>query len=50
MPQATEQAQNDSDQRLAALGSAIIHGDARESFASGGSALPGYFLVLKTSK
>jgi hypothetical protein len=37
MPQATEQAQNGPDQRLATNGLATTHDDARESFASGGS-------------
>ena len=38
MPQATEQAQNDSDQRLAAHGPTTPQHDAREAFASGGYA------------
>jgi hypothetical protein len=38
MPQATEKARNGPDQRLATNGPAITHDDARETFASGGSA------------
>ena len=39
MPQATEKAQNDCDQWLAAHGLAITQDDARESIASRGSGL-----------
>ena len=37
MPQATERARNDPDQRLATHGPTTPQDDARESFASGGS-------------